>query len=544
MGSSATALYTAAAVPGATSYNWTVPAGATVVSGAGTISIAVSYSTSFVSGNVAVQAVTNCGSSTFKTLAITKAIPLAPASVTGPVNACAYMGSSGTATYVAAAVTGASSYYWTVPSGATIVSGQGTNTINVSYNTSFVSGNVAVQSVAGCGSSAFKTLAITKTLPLAPGTVSGPANVCAYIDSSPVTYSITPVATAVSYNWTVPSGAVIVSGAGTSSISVSYSSPFTPGNISVQSVSGCGNSAFKTLAITGTISAPAAITGPSSVCEYAGSASNATYTAATVTDATSYTWTVPANASIVSGQGTATIDVSYASSFVSGNVSVQSVSNCGTSVVKSLAITKKPATPGVISGPANICGILNATYSVSAVTGADTYNWTLPAGISPDASTTGTISTSGTTGITTVNGSTNSILVNIDTAVVTTALAIIKVSAANSCGTSVLRTLSLTACRSAESTGIQAADEAGLFTLYPNPSTDKLIVEIAVESDQEVLLEVFDVAGQKVIAEKHSLLVGVNSLTTTVSGLQAGTYLIKVRDNSSSLERSAVFIKR
>ncbi len=58
-----------------------------------------------------------------------------------------------------------------------------------------------------------------------------------------------------------------------------------------------------------------------------------------VTDATgvTYTWTVPAGATITAGQGTEAITVTWGSG--SGQVTVKGTNNCGTSGVKSLAVT-------------------------------------------------------------------------------------------------------------------------------------------------------------------------------------------------------------
>ncbi|MFL5753351.1 MAG: hypothetical protein ACJ76F_08090, partial [Bacteroidia bacterium] len=356
VGTTGTVTYSIDSVPGISLYNWTVPAGSTVVSGQGTTAINVNYTSSFVSGNVAVQSVSGCGGypsySAFKTLAIIKTVPAIPGVISGPTNACLYINSGNNVTYSVSPVTGATTYNWVVPAGATLVSGQGTNTITVSYQSTFVSGNVSVQSVSACGSSLAKTLAITKTLAAIPVAITGAANVCQYMGtSSNVTYSIAAAASANSYSWAVPAGATIVSGQGTTSIDVNYSGSFVSGNVSVQSVSGCGSSSAKTLAITKTIPAsPLAITGASNACQYIGTSSNATYSITAVATATSYNWTVPAGATLVSGQGTTSIDVSYSGSFVSGNITVQSVSGCGSSIAKALAITKTlPLAPTVIS---------------------------------------------------------------------------------------------------------------------------------------------------------------------------------------------------
>ena len=66
-------------------------------------------------------------------------------------------------------------------------------------------------------------------------------------------------------------------------------------------------------------SAPGTITGTSPVCQ---GAANVQYTVPAITNATGYSWSVPAGASIVSGSNSNTIFVTFSTSAVSGNITV------------------------------------------------------------------------------------------------------------------------------------------------------------------------------------------------------------------------------
>jgi alpha-tubulin suppressor-like RCC1 family protein len=323
-------------------------------------------------------------------------------SIVGPANACPYMASSGinasnNATYSIRA-NNASTFNWSLPAGATIVTGTSTsNTISAHFAGTFVSGTIAVTVAGSCGGTETRSVAISKSAPAVPGTITGPANACPYIGTSiPVTYSIAPVAGAITYRWTLPTTVTLLSASTDStSITISYNAGFDAGankSIRVRSISGCGNSIDKTLTISVTKPAvPIAITGPTNACIYIGTANEATYTTRLVSNATSYSWTVPAGASITShpngaGPADTVITVAFDNSFVSGSViSVQSVSGCGLSTARTLAVTRTlPATPGVISGPSDACplmGTLNtATYTIRKVTNATSYNWAVPPG--------------------------------------------------------------------------------------------------------------------------------------------------------------------
>ncbi|MDP1620784.1 MAG: T9SS type A sorting domain-containing protein [Bacteroidales bacterium] len=81
-----------------------------------------------------------------------------------------------------------------------------------------------------------------------PGPVTGNASVCK--GQTGVGYSVAPVTNATSYIWTVPSGATIISGNNTNSISVNYSLAAVSGNISVNGVNVCGNGPTSQLPVT------------------------------------------------------------------------------------------------------------------------------------------------------------------------------------------------------------------------------------------------------------------------------------------------------
>jgi hypothetical protein len=122
--------------------------------------------------------------------------------------------------------------------------------------------------------------------------------------------------------------------------------------------------------------APAAIAGPTAICQ----GQTATYTATTVPEATSYVWTVPAGVVITSGQNTQSITVTW-NSANGGNVCVSSSNNCGTSTPTCVAITVTPtAIPTTPMGADSVCAGTSSTYSIAPVTGATAYNWTVTGG--------------------------------------------------------------------------------------------------------------------------------------------------------------------
>src|SRR5206468_4052618 len=125
-------------------------------------------------------------------------------------------------TYSISGVTGTINYTSTVPSGVTITGGQGTTSITVDYSCAASSGNVTVTPSNGSCDGTPNSLAVTVTGVGAAGAISGASTVCA--GQSGVAYSISAVSGATTYNWTVPGGAFVVSGQGTTSITVNWGS--------------------------------------------------------------------------------------------------------------------------------------------------------------------------------------------------------------------------------------------------------------------------------------------------------------------------------
>jgi hypothetical protein len=145
--------YSISAVPGATSYTWTLPSGWTGSST--TTSITATAGSS--GGTISVTANNSCGSSTPSSVAVSVTpLPAQPGAISGNTTVC--QGQSDV-TYTVPTVANATSYVWTLPIGASGTST--TDTITVNYSTSAVSGNITVNGTNACGDGGTSTLAIT-----------------------------------------------------------------------------------------------------------------------------------------------------------------------------------------------------------------------------------------------------------------------------------------------------------------------------------------------------------------------------------------------
>ncbi|NVO11007.1 MAG: hypothetical protein HXX16_13685 [Bacteroidales bacterium] len=204
------------------------------------------------------------------------------------------------------------------------------------------------------------------------GSISGSTTVCK--GSNGISYSVVPVAGANGYIWTLPTGATIASGSGTSSITVNYSSSAESGSIHVYAYSNCGNGPQSNLliAVNDVPSTPEAISGTSPVCN--GTSGN--YSIANVTGATSYNWSVTGG-SVTSSQGTSAT-IAFTSAGTS-TISVTAGNSCGNSSASTRSITVNALPTPTISGSASVCtGSAGNTYTTQ--TGMTAYNWTVTGG--------------------------------------------------------------------------------------------------------------------------------------------------------------------
>jgi beta-glucanase (GH16 family) len=484
-------VFTTPSVAGATSYQWTLPTGATGSST--TNSITLSFSSTYATSNLSVRAVGPCGTSTNFSRAVyaNTAVPTSPSSISGPsINVCA----GSTQTYTCTAVAAAASYQWTAPTNATIVSGQGTQTVTVSYAANFgASGSLSVRSQNCFGLSTVRALTVYN-IPGTPGTIAGAVNnVCS---GNVLTYSVTAVPGASSYTWTAPTNTTIVSGQGTNSISLSIGSTFTTGTLSVVAVSACGQSAARTLGLSKNPATPSAMTGQTTnLC----GGGQFTYSVTAVSGAVSYTWTVPAGCTIATNSGNSIV-LTIPSTFTTGTLTLQAVNSCGGTSTRSASLTRLPATPASITSAASVCpSQTGVVFTTPAVTGV-TQLWTVPTGatITAGQSTTSMTCTWGTAaGSVTVRG-------------------------VNACGQSAAlsKAVTLLACMLEEGNS-PSLEAKTVFEVYPNPTTGVFVIRSSHAGEFELLNGMGQLLNEFIVGSDQSFVKELYLPTTGIYFIRA-----------------------
>ena len=229
-----------------------------------------------------------------------------------------------------------------------------------------------------CGTSttcASQTITVKTTSSAASSaSVTANDNTCAGT-SKTIAVSGGSLGTGASWKWYTSSCGGTLAGTG-SSLSVD---PSTTTTYYVRAEGDCNTTTCVSVTVDVSPAAPAipgTITGTTAVCP---NTTILTYAIATVTNATTYTWSVPTGWAITNGQGTTSITVTSGTAGQNGDISVTAGNTCGTSLAQTKAVTVSvlpTPTFASISPTAMVCIGTNVTYTTQS--GKTNYVWTIP----------------------------------------------------------------------------------------------------------------------------------------------------------------------
>jgi hypothetical protein len=481
---------------GMTNYSWSASAGGTIVSGMLTNTITVMWNTA------GAQQVTVSYTNTSGCTALAAAYPVTvkqgpTPTITGSSMLCA---NSGYYTYTTQ--TGMTGYTWTISSGGTIVSGQGTSSLMVTWNTpgsQMITLNYT--NANGCNAPSSATFPITVTaIPDPAGAINGTAVVCA--GAANVAYSIATVANAHTYIWTLPTGASVVSGNGTNSILVNYANNATSGTVSVYSNNLCGNGtpspAFD-VTVNSMAGNAGTITGTPAVCL---GTNGVAYSVNPIADATDYTWTLPTGAAIASGSNTNSITVDFGAASVSGNISVTGTNSCGSgSPSPDYAVVVNPVPP------APVISIVQSDNSLTsdAVAGNQWYLEGIPIP-GATAQTYMPVQVGHYTDIVTLNG----------------------------CSSAVSNDIYFLM------TGISETGNNVSLQVFPNPCDGLFTLSLSTKDHQAFDLSVINSLGNTIYERKGMEFNGTDARTLDLRSTPSGVYTLVLKNNANHILRKIV----
>ncbi len=193
-------LYSVPSIPYATSYTWSVPTGANIISGQNTDSIMVDFSISATSGYVSVKGINSCGVGDSSSIFVTvNSLPVP--FILGNDTGC--LQDVGTYTTLA----GQSDYLWSVSSGGMFVSGGGTgdNSVSVLWTAPGLQWvSVIFTDTNGCTAlnPTVKSIDVSSGFIASVTIAASSNNIC---QGTPVTFNAIPIngGTSPSYQWQV-----------------------------------------------------------------------------------------------------------------------------------------------------------------------------------------------------------------------------------------------------------------------------------------------------------------------------------------------------
>jgi hypothetical protein len=252
-------LYSISPVPNATQYNWTTTGGIVITSGQGTTQVAVDFPVGFTVGTIRVRAANNSSQTNERVLTI-RSIPAGtPGAISGATtNICA----NSSRTYSINPVGNTDSYEWViVGSGASISGGHGTTSVSLDFATGFSSVNLQVRAVNSCGTSGWRSLAISSGVDALgnPGAIQGPSQGCPLATE---TYSIPVIPGASTYTWRT-TGGIVIEENGSHTADMSFPAGFISGSIFVRAANACGQTREVRINVIGLTRSPGAISGQS-----------------------------------------------------------------------------------------------------------------------------------------------------------------------------------------------------------------------------------------------------------------------------------------
>ena len=214
------------------------------------------------------------------------------------------------------------------------------------------------------------TITVNPAIPTTPLSITGTTTQCPTLNNQ--AYTITAVANATTYNWTVPSGWAITGGQGTTSINVTTGNSGQNGNISVTAANSCGTSSASNLAVTIIPNASiGSVTGTNTICI----TSTSTYSANSVV--------LGGGTGAWSSSNTAVATVDSTTGLVTGiaagnsNIIYTITGGCSGTKTAQQTITINPdANIASVTGTSPICISGTTTFTANSVTlGGGTGTW-------------------------------------------------------------------------------------------------------------------------------------------------------------------------
>jgi uncharacterized protein (TIGR02145 family) len=487
---------------------------------------------------------------------VSSSLPAAPLTIYGATDACSSIASNSVSApvrYYVRKVTNAISYNWTVPTGVTIISGQGDTAIDVTFSSSFVSGVISVKSVNSCGTStSARSITVYKRIAAAPAAIQkefSPTSVVAVTNVCGVTssvYRIKKVTYATSYNWYLNIGSnatithVNASGINDTAVVVNFLNGFTKDTLSVKSVTACNISLAKTVIMNAALLPPAvtAISGKLIPCigEVVVFVASSTAPTTAQSSISVFRWTKP-NYTVITyaNADSSVINLQFNTGFTGGSITAKGQSLCGISgTAKSVTLQYLPPTPTSITsstGLYNACigSPITFTAVIPALSttqrAATVYRWTKPNNTTILSATVDSLS----------------ITLQFNAGYTGGSLTVKGQTACGATGTAKSQALTHTACPTGTKNNpiVFTKDKNDInfnVTLFPNPTTTGFNLKVFSAETKTASIKIMDVQGRLI----KTLYALPQQTISFGNDFKSGVYMLEVSDGLNKKSIRAV----
>jgi len=359
---------------GMSGYTWTVSGGGTITAGGSPANNTVTVTWNNAGPQTVLVNYINANScaAVSPTVYNVTVDPLPVPTVTGQASVC--VNSIGN---IYTTEVGMSGYNWTISAGGTITAGAGTNVITVTWNTPGAQTvSVNYTNANSCTAPVPSVYNVTvNTLPVPA--IAGPNPVC----ESSTGNVYTTQAGMSGYIWTVSTGGTITAGAGTSAITVTWTTTGAKTvSVNYTNANSCTAPAPTVYNVTVNSLPVPTLSGLTP----AGVGTSQVYT--TEAGMTNYVWTVSAGGTITAG-GTSTSNTvsvlwnTAGAQSVSVNYNNANICSALAATVYPVNVISIPPAAGTITGTSIVCqGATGVAYSVPVIPNSTGYVWTLPVG--------------------------------------------------------------------------------------------------------------------------------------------------------------------
>jgi len=103
-----------------------------------------------------------------------------------------------------------------------------------------------------------------------------------------------------------------------------------------------------------------------------------------------------------------------------------------------------------------------------------------------------------------------------------------------------------TACRlaDAEDTEQESVADPDLFTIYPNPASNHVLVQFSSEENEKITIRLIDMMGKTVYLEELPTVIGVNKKEINLENLPVGVYHLSLEKQGALFRKGKIVVEK